>query len=78
MASSSSAMVGLVHFYLEAAPGYINLELFDRKALSGGDYRQLEDKYDKTSFIQPDDVATTKASIYYTRRKWTSTARTKG
>jgi hypothetical protein len=50
-------------------------ELFERKALSGGDYRQLEDKYDRTSFIQPEDAATTMASIYYTRRKWTRYAK---
>jgi 16S rRNA C1402 N4-methylase RsmH len=41
------------------------------KVLSRGDYRQMEDKYDKISFIQPDDADSTKASIYYTRRKWT-------
>ena len=41
------------------------------KVLSGGDYRQMEDEYDKTAFIQPLDADNTKASIYYTRRKWT-------
>jgi hypothetical protein len=31
----------------------------------------MEDEYDKTAFIQPLDSENTKASIYYTRRKWT-------
>jgi hypothetical protein len=44
--------------------------LKDRKVLGGGDYQRLEDEYDKTSFIQPLDADNTKASIYYTRRKW--------
>lgn len=43
----------------------------ERKSLSGKDYQQMEDNYDKTSFIQPEDADTTRASIYYTRRKWT-------
>ncbi|TVY17612.1 hypothetical protein LARI1_G005247, partial [Lachnellula arida] len=30
----------------------------------------LEDEYDKTAFLQPLDADNTKASIYYTRRKW--------
>jgi hypothetical protein len=45
--------------------------LKERKVLSGRDYRQMEDEYDKTTFIQPLDADNTKASIYYTRRKWT-------
>jgi hypothetical protein len=45
--------------------------LNERKVLSGGDYRQMEDEYDQTSFIQPLDADNTKASVYYTRRKWT-------
>lgn len=45
--------------------------LKERKVLSGREYRQMEDNYDKTAFIQPLDAINTKASIYYTRRKWT-------
>jgi len=45
--------------------------LKERKVLNGGDYQQLEDEYDQTPFIQPLDAMNTKASIYYTRRKWT-------
>lgn len=45
--------------------------LHGRTTLSGGDYRQLEDEYNKKKFIQPLDTDNTKASIYYTRRKCT-------
>lgn len=40
--------------------------LKERKVLSRRDYRQMEDEYAKTAFIQPLDADNTKASIYYT------------
>lgn len=43
--------------------------LKERNALTRRDYQDLEDDYNKTSFIQPLDATTTKAAIYYTRRK---------
>ncbi|RDL30426.1 uncharacterized protein BP5553_10304 [Venustampulla echinocandica] len=47
-------------------------EVEQRKVLSGGDYQQIEDNYNKTAFIPPLNANNTKASIYYTRLKWTS------
>ncbi|KFY65136.1 hypothetical protein V496_02779 [Pseudogymnoascus sp. VKM F-4515 (FW-2607)] len=52
--------------------------LKERNALTGRDYQDLEDDYNKTSFIQPLDATTTKAAIYYTRRKWTRYCAVKG
>jgi hypothetical protein len=45
--------------------------LQERKVLSGEDYQQIKDEYDKAPYKQDVENDNTKASIYYTRRKRT-------
>jgi hypothetical protein len=45
--------------------------LQERKVLSGEDYQQMKDEYDKAPYKQDVENDNTKASIYYTRRKRT-------
>ena len=43
----------------------------EKHALRGEDYRRMEVAYDNKAFLQPLNSDNTKASIYYSRQKFT-------